>query len=208
MTDRIKELEAQAAMHRAGLAAALSGIARGAQPTALASTDLAQSAARLAMATAKKNPLATALVGAGLVMIAANTGKTKPSAPKPEAMPQADAETMRASLHEDLGQLPPEARKRVIRKRIEALEAQEDVEKHPTTPLAIAKKHPFALLVAAAGIAFAAKTLWPTKARKAQAKRDQSVRAAETQLQVEEARIQPFPSGPAPTHHFHHQDRI
>lgn len=210
MADSIDDLEAQAALHRAGLAAALGGLIQGAQPAALAGSDLAQNAASVlfdkTVSTARENPLASALVGLGLALILTN-GKKAP-APQPQSPAPQSAETMRETLHTGLEHLPPEARKRVIRKRIEALEAQEKVEKHPQTPLAAMREHKLSLLIAAAGMAFALHRMWPKKAQDDRATRDALIRAADTQLAVEEARLQPFPGGPTPTHEYHNQDRI
>lgn len=209
-TKRTAELEAQAAAHRAALAQAISGLTQSTRPTAVLGTDLAQTAMKTALKTARANPLATVLVGAGLAMIFAKSSRSKPPQPQAAAAPSEpqSAEAMRLSLHEGLSHLPPEARKRVIRKRIEALEAQEEVEKRPTTPLALARENKLTLLLAAASLGFAARQLWPKKALKAQETRDQRLRAADNQLSVEEARLQPFPSGPKPTHRYDNQDRI
>ncbi|MEQ5869332.1 hypothetical protein J4E08_05400 [Sagittula sp. NFXS13] len=217
MPNRIDELEAQAAVHRAGLAAALAGLTQNAQPAALMGTDIAQTVAQTALKTAKRNPLGAALMGVGLAMLIAKSGQAKPptaaeagtKAPTPDTSPSAEA--MRLTLHEGLGHLPPEARKRVIRKRIEAMEAQEEVEKRPTDPLGVIKEHKMVAFLAIAGIGLAAAKLWPSKGLKAQEKRDQHMRAAEAQLQVEEARTQPFPgtnpaAKPAAQHDLH--DRI
>lgn len=204
MPDRIDELEAQAAVHRAGLAQALAGLAQGTQPAALMGSDLAQGLAKTALDTAKRNPLGAALVGVGLAMLIAKGSKpaeaTAPEAqpaPQPQADPEmtqaATAEEMRLNLHGGLGHLPPEARKRVIRKRIEALEAQEEVEKRPTDPLGVLKAHKGTVALTLLGLGAAAAVLWPRKGFKAQARRDQLLRAAEAQLQVEEARMHPFP---------------
>ncbi|MFW2588443.1 hypothetical protein [Sagittula sp. SSi028] len=199
MSKKIKDLEAQAALHRAGVFAALNGLSKASPKTAVANTDLVQTLAQSAVDTAKRNPLGAALIGVGAVMLLANAGSDtsakKPAEDVEDTEDDYTAEAMRLSLHAGLDHLPPASRKRIMRKRLAALDAQIALEEQPSGAGKLAA-HPFAAMLAVVGLGAIAALLWPRKEAKLKAERDASLAEAEAQLDLEETRTSPFPGTP------------
>lgn len=120
-----------------------------------------------AMAAAKENPAAFALVGAGIALLLSGSGRRQSMRPTPAPVPEdamhgfdtrvanADAEIrsemsgttmsptalkLRANLDRGLNKLPPAARKRVLTARKAALDAQERLEKEAAKAATRAKR--------------------------------------------------------------------
>ncbi len=156
-------LEAQVESDRANLARSLDDLASTLSPERLASQVNATvggyggEITRMAVDTAKANPAAFALVGAGLALMLTGPGASAPRSPRTSAVPPktamdgfdarvADADAtmksamtgtverpsasrLRAAMNKGLDALPDAAQKRVLKARRAALEAQEDLER-------------------------------------------------------------------------------
>lgn len=158
-------LEARVQSDRDALAASLASLSGALSPQALSDdvketiTGRSGEIGQQAIAAAKRNPLASGLLGAGLILALTGTGRgsrqnsdtLQPSTasagkapPSASGEPAADtagrarrtgapsAEHLRANINRNLGDLPPKSRARVLAARQAAIAAQEKLEARST----------------------------------------------------------------------------
>ncbi|MCK0149508.1 hypothetical protein MWU54_05705 [Marivita sp. S6314] len=223
MSKNLKSLENQADHHRTQAHSALAGLLSAFAPAKLGNQAVERAAgatddlAQTALHHAKANPAGLALMGVGAALIALNRPKPKPQAvhgSEADRIARADAQLqakarvragaspqsaskMRKMLDAGLDQLPPEARKRVMDARLQAIDAQEKVEREARKLAAQAKDahnaQPFVTALAAAGVGALIGSLLPstrTEGAMLGAKRDQLMRSAEAALRSEIADLE------------------
>lgn len=166
MRRRIEELEQEAAQHRANLADAMNGLRESAKlpsltgPDGILTSDEGAGAAAGALETAKRHPWAAALIGAGLAYTLMPSGKDM-GKDEDDIPGGVSAEYLRLSLYDGLDHLDPQARRRVVAKRLDAIALQEEIEASrpkPSTARKLAgfpKHHPLVSAVAVAGLSAA-----------------------------------------------------
>lgn len=155
MGDHLTDLNTQAQKHRSALADAVTDLAASFAPDALKAEAQARAMPLVdtAIAQARRNPAALAVLGAGVALFLAGPGKSAPRSdgvddatapglrqPGPayagqDARIEAAAKAMKSQemsrhLGSGLDRLPPAARKRVMQARRAALDAQRKLERH------------------------------------------------------------------------------
>jgi len=220
----VQEIETEAEHHRAGAAAALSGLAHRLAPERIGHDAVSQGAqiagdfGRSALSEVKRNPAGIALIGIGAAVILSGMGRKrapqtalgteaeriaaadariKAKARITAAAPASSASSMRSLLDKGLDHLPYEARQRVTKARLKAVDAQEAVERHAKRAAAQASaahnERPFATGLIAAGVGGLIGALLPstrTESTLLGAKRDQLMREAEAVLRAEIADLE------------------
>ena len=183
-------------------------------------SQLTQSVMAVAVDTARRNPVGVALVAMGAAAFLMNNSK-RPNAPVqvPQSMsgqderiakadakikakaqiktgrfshPGASAAEMRGWLDAGLDHLGPDARDRVMKVRLKAVDAQEAIERHAAKTVNAARQahqsQPFSTVLAVAGVGALIGALLPSTRAEGNlmgAKRDQLLRQAEAVLRTE-----------------------
>ncbi|EBA08416.1 hypothetical protein [Sagittula stellata] len=211
MRRRIEELEREAAQHRANLAEAMNGLRESAKlpsltgPEGILTSDEGAGVAASALETAKRYPWAAALIGAGLAYKLMPSGKDDDDEEIPGGI---SAEYLRLSLYDGLDHLDPQARRRVVAKRLDAIALQEEIEasrpqKSSARKLAgFPKHHPLVSAVAVAGLSAALSYFMSEQAGESdpEAQEDAPTPADEANVAAASEPENTFHQEPAPQH--------